>query len=229
MGDRTSLLLLGGVIAGPFFTTAWLLGAIGRQGYSAMRHPISSLSIGESGWIQASAFLITGLLMLAFAIGVRKALRDQGLSKWTSIFLAAAGLGLVGAGLFVTDPMNGYPPGTPLLPTEFTISGRLHRIFSALVFLGIPLAGFSSARWFASQGKSAWATYSRASAWGFLSSFVVTTIAFLGIRGLNQIAGLLQRLTLIIGWAWVTLFAIYVLTVASHSAKPKPPADKVTP
>lgn len=227
LSNRTKILLLGGVMAGPFFTVAWMLGTVGNQGYSPLRHPISSLSIGESGWIQSSAFFITGLLMFAFAAGVRDALRDRGLSRWTWIFLAAVGIGLLGAGLFVTDPMNGYPPGTPLVPTDFTASGRLHRVFSAMVFLGIPFAGFSSARWFRSQGKDAWATYSQASAWAFLGSFVITTIAFLGVGDLDELAGFLQRLTLTIGWAWVTLFAIYVLTVAQHPAKPKPPADKV--
>ena len=221
MINKTRYLLLGGVIAGPLFTLAWLLGAIGRQDYSTLRHPISSLSIGDAGWIQASAFLITGLLMLAFAIGVRYVHSDQGLSRWTSIFLASAGLGLLGAGLFVTDPMNGYPPGTPLVPTEFTISGRLHRAFSALVFLGIPLAAFSSARWFKRQGKSEWATYSRASAWGFLALFVVTTIAFLGVGGLGSMAGLLQRITLIIGWTWVTLFATHLLNITTQPAAAK--------
>jgi hypothetical protein len=228
MSIRTKILLLGGVIAGPFFTVAWLVGAFGHQGYSSLRHPISSLSIGESGWIQSSAFLITGLLMLAFAAGVREALKDRGLSKWTWIFLATVGVGLLGAGLFVTDPMNGYPPGTPVVPTEFTVLGRLHRVFSALVFLGIPFACFSSARWFSSQDKSSWVTYSQASAWAFLGSFVVTTIAFLGVGGLDQIAGLLQRLTLTIGWTWVTLFAIHALSMAPNPANRNPSPDKVS-
>jgi hypothetical protein len=225
MSNRTKILLLGGIITGPFFTVAWLLGAIGRQDYNPMRHPISSLSIGEFGWIQSSVFLITSLLMLAFAVGVRDAFMDCGHARWTWVFLAAVGIGLLGAGLFVTDPMNGYPRGTPLVPTDFTVHGRLHRAFSALVFLGMPLAGFASVGWFTTQGKAAWATYSKASAWAFLGSFVATTIAFLGVGGLDQIAGLLQRVTLTVGWTWVMLLALEVRAVASHPAKIEPSAD----
>ncbi|MDX1435570.1 MAG: DUF998 domain-containing protein [Anaerolineales bacterium] len=220
MNGRTRFLLLGGLLAGPFFTLAWFLGAIGRQDYSALRHPISSLSIGSAGWTQTAAFLITGMLMLAFAVGVRGVFRPRGLSRWAAVFLAAAGVGLVGAGLFVTDPMNGYPPGTPLVPTDFTVPGRLHRAFSALFFGGLPLSAFSFARWFSRQGHSTWATYSRASAWGFLAAFVVTTVAFLGVGGLDDMAGLLQRFTLVIGWAWVTLLAYHLQKIAPRDVEP---------
>ena len=34
-----------------------------------------------------------------------------------------AGIGLIGAGIFVTDPLNGYPPGTPLIPIRRTAHG----------------------------------------------------------------------------------------------------------
>jgi hypothetical protein len=206
------LLLLCGTVAGPLFTAAWLLGGAGREGYSALRHPISSLAIGDAGWMQTATFLVTGLLVIAFAVGGRLALGDRGPSRWTSIFLAAVGFGLVGAGWFVTDPMNGYPPGTPLVPTDFTVAGRLHRAFSALVFLGMPLAAFSAARWLAVQGATGWARYSRVTAWAFLAAFAVTTIGFLGLGGLDRIAGLLQRITLTIGWVWVTLLAIRIVT-----------------
>jgi hypothetical protein len=28
------------------------------------------------------------------------------------------------ANFFVTDPMNGYPPGTPAFPVQYTLAGR---------------------------------------------------------------------------------------------------------
>jgi hypothetical protein len=46
-----------------------------RADYDPLRHPASSLAIGELGWMQAANFIIPGLLLLAFALGLRSALR----------------------------------------------------------------------------------------------------------------------------------------------------------
>ncbi|MCI0727528.1 MAG: DUF998 domain-containing protein [Chloroflexi bacterium] len=46
------VLLVCGAIAGPLFTVAWLVEGATRANYDPLRHPISSLSIGELGWTQ---------------------------------------------------------------------------------------------------------------------------------------------------------------------------------
>lgn len=206
---RERLLFLLGLAAGPLFTISWLIEGSLRPDYSNFRHPVSSLSIGSRGWVQELTFIVSGLLLLAFAVGLYRVLTPQGLSKWCSIYMGSAAIGLIGAGFFLTDPMNGYPPGTVPVPTEFTVAGRLHRLFSALFFLGIPLAAFTFAKWFARNSGFRWARYSRISGWSFLLGFVVTTIAFLQVGPLENIAGLLQRITITIGWAWVTLVAFH--------------------
>jgi len=58
-------------------------------------------------------FLVTGLFVILCAAGVRRALADGPGATWGAGLLAAYGLGLVGAGIFVADPMNGFPAGTP--------------------------------------------------------------------------------------------------------------------
>ena len=45
------------------FTLAWLLQGMTRADYDPARHPVSSLAIGELGWIQRATFLVTGVLM----------------------------------------------------------------------------------------------------------------------------------------------------------------------
>src|SRR5215204_5776067 len=149
---KTKFLLLCGALAGLVFTMIWLITGLTRANYDPIQHPISSLAIGEFGWTQVINFLITGTLTLGLAFGLRSALLARGGSKWTVIWIAAVGIGLFGAGLFVTDPVNGYPVGTPLLPMQPTVGGRLHRLFSALVFFGLPGAGFTLARLFARNG-----------------------------------------------------------------------------
>ena len=121
----TKALCLCGLVAGPLFTVAWIVEGATRVNYDPLRYPISSLSLGNVGWMQIATFIITGLLALAFAIGLRRALRPSG-SVWGPALVGLAGIGLIGAGIFVTDPLNGYPPGTPLIPTGRTAHGILH-------------------------------------------------------------------------------------------------------
>src|SRR5262249_45396898 len=151
-----------------------------------------------------------GLLTLAFAVGLRRRLPPPGGSTWGPLLVGVIALGLLGAGIFVTDPMNGYPPGTPDLPLQYSIPGRLHRLFSAFVFLGLPIACFVFARLFARQGGRRWMSYSALTGIAFVILFIVTSAAFAQVAGLANDAGLLQRVTLSIGWAWLTLLAIYM-------------------
>lgn len=75
---KTNVLLACGAIAGLLFTVAWIVEGATRANYDSLRHPISSLSIGEFGWTQAATSIVTGLLMLAFALGLRHALPVRG-------------------------------------------------------------------------------------------------------------------------------------------------------
>jgi hypothetical protein len=212
---KTRVLLICGAIAGPVFTFLWFVTGLARTNYDPMRHPISSLAIGEFGWTQVANFLVTGLMALALAYGLGDALQSRGGSKWAIIWIAAVGIGLIGAGLFVADPMNGYPPGTPPLLMQPTLIGRLHRLFSALVFFGLPGAGFTLARLFARNDEHAWATYSGFSAIAFIAMFILTSVGFAQVEPFVNYAGLLQRITLLIGLTWMTLLSLHLLTASS--------------
>lgn len=204
----TRALLLCGAAAGPFFTLVYLVLGATRVDYDPLRHPVSSLAIGPDGWTQSGNFFVTGALTLAFAIGLWRLLRRPGGSTWMPILIAIMGLGLIGAGAFVTDPMNGYPPGTVLLSMDYTFPGRMHRTLSALVFVALPAACFVLARYFGRTDRRGWATYSTATGFAFIALFVITSLGFGQIGGLPAVAGLLQRLTLIVGFAWMTAIAV---------------------
>lgn len=66
----TRRLLLCGAVAGPLFVLVFLIEGATRADYSSLRHPVSSLAIGDLGWVQTVNFLITGSLVVAFAIGL---------------------------------------------------------------------------------------------------------------------------------------------------------------
>ena len=215
--EHNKLFLVCGALAGPFFTLAWLLEGATRAGYDSLRHPISSLAMGERGWTQATNFLITGTLLLAFAVGLRRVLGYLKEPTRAPFLMGLIGIGLIGAGVFVTDPMNGYPLGTPDLPLQYSLMGRLHRLFSAFVFLGLPVACFMFARFFAKHRENNWAFYSQVTGVAFLLMFIVTSMGFVQVNGLADFAGLLQRMTLTIGFTWLTLLAVYWLRVPSET------------
>jgi hypothetical protein len=68
---KTKALLACGVIGAPLFVGAFLIEGATRADYDPLRHPVSSLALGESGWMQVANFIVAGLLMLAFACGLR--------------------------------------------------------------------------------------------------------------------------------------------------------------
>ncbi len=72
---KTKALLGCGVIAGPLFVVAFLIEGATRADYDPLRHPVSSLAFDDFGWMQVANFIVTGLLMLAFAIGLRLTLQ----------------------------------------------------------------------------------------------------------------------------------------------------------
>lgn len=109
---KTKTLLTCGAIAGPLFVSVFLLDGAVRANYDPLRHPVSSLALGDSGWTQTANFLVAGLLTLAFAAGLRRAFRPLKGSRWGPLLVGVWAIGLLGAGIFVTDPVSGYPLGT---------------------------------------------------------------------------------------------------------------------
>ena len=60
---RTKALLACGAIGGPAFVAVFLIEGATRVNYSPLRQPVSSLSMGDSGWIQIANFITTGCLL----------------------------------------------------------------------------------------------------------------------------------------------------------------------
>ncbi|MGB4847399.1 MAG: DUF998 domain-containing protein, partial [Saprospiraceae bacterium] len=65
-------LLLFGLVACPLFMVTVLIEGAVRPGYNSFLFPLSSLSIGVTGWIQIANFIITGILIIIFSIGLSR-------------------------------------------------------------------------------------------------------------------------------------------------------------
>lgn len=212
-------LLVCGAIAGPLFTIAWAVEGVTRANYNPLRHPVSSLELGDFGWTQMANFIVAGLLTLAFAIGLKRALRPFGGSTWGPLLVGAFAIGLLGAGIFVTGPVSGYPPGTPnRLESYGSVHAAPHDLFSVATFVGLPAACLVFARRFAGWKQRGWGIYSAATGVVFVVAFVLTNMAFAQTESLVAVGGLLQRITITAGWSWLTLLAIHLLRVSSGRA-----------
>jgi hypothetical protein len=116
---KTRALLSTGALAGPIFVTTFLVAGAARTGYHPLRHPISSLALGDGGWLQTVNFVVAGVLSLALAGGLWSMRRLSTVYGWprraraAAVLIALWGLGFLGAAMFPTDPVSGYPAGTP--------------------------------------------------------------------------------------------------------------------
>ena len=196
-------LLLCGVVGPPLFIVTFLIEGATRPGYSWYRNYVSSLATGDGGWIQVANFLVWGTLAAAFAIGV---MRTGLVLPGALIFLYAAGM-LV-AGIFVTDPGLGYPPGAP---PDHTTHGMIHGLAGLAVFMLNAVAAFVVARhFFKSPDSRRWAIYSFATGVLIVVLFIASTAVSvedeLG-NSPNGPTGLLQRISIIAGWTWISVFA----------------------
>jgi hypothetical protein len=197
-----SRLLRAGLIAGPLFTVAYLIeGALRGHGYSALRHPVSSLALGSQGWAQVVNFELSGLLVLLLAIGLRRSLRPGPGALAVPVLVAVWGLGLIGAGAFVTDPVGGYPTAA----SPVTWHGQLHDLaFSLPGFAALTLAMLTTAVAFARRRSGRFAVYSALSGIAFATMFALATVGF---ADASATAGLWQRLCVSVGWLWLAVLA----------------------
>ncbi len=205
-------LLIAGVLAGPFYVVMGLLQGLLRPGYDWTRHDLSLLSNGSLGWIQIANFVITGLLVLAGAVGMRRAMAGSRGATWGPILIGLYGGGLIAAGIFVADPMNGFPPGTPAgPPVQPSAHGFLHIISGAVGFIGLIAACFVFARRYAAAHERGWSVFS-------ILTGILFLAGFFGIAGGSQAGG--STLTIvtvaftaavILAWTWLSLTAYRLL------------------
>ena len=209
---RTRRLLYCGLTAGPVFVATFLAEGATRDGYRPLRHPVSSLALGPRGRVQTANFAVTGTLVLAAAVGLRRA-ADPALSSRTArALIGAAGAGLIGSAAFVTDPVSGYPPGTPDALTQPSRTGIMHNLTAVPVFLGLPAAAFTCGWRSARAGHRGFGLYCAATATTMLATTAMASAGFNQSPRLVNLAGLFQRASIVTGCGWLTALSARALT-----------------
>lgn len=199
----TRSLLGWGVVAGPFYLVIGLVLALTRSGFDLAEHQLSLLMLGDGGWMQATNLILSGVMVLAAALGFHRALGGSA----AAVLLGVVGLGLVGSGIFPPDPMGGFPPGEPEVVTT---SGILHLVFGLAQFLSMAAAAFVMARWFKRRGQEGVGLYSR------ITGFVVIVGFMSGAAVPTTVGVALLWLVVLAEWAWLAVASVHAYRTVPH-------------
>lgn len=200
--EQTKLLLTGGVLAGPIYIIVGIAQIFTREGFDVTRHPLSFMSLGDLGWIQITNFIVTGLLVIAGAVGMRRLAQADKRLRRGAILIGIYGLGVVGGGVFVSDPALGFPPGTPdTYPQTMSWHGLLHFIFGQIGFLALIAASLVYARYFAANGLRGWAVFSTLTGTIFLFAIIASVVTSAGDGSAWGMLALYAAVAL--AWIWL--------------------------
>jgi hypothetical protein len=222
----TRRLLRCGLAAGPVFVTAFLAEGAARPGYRPLRHPVSSLALGPGGWVQAANFAVTGMLLLAGAAGLSRADDPAVGARAEPVLIGAAGAGLIGSAVFTTNPVSGYPPGTPDALTAPSPAGTAHNLAALPVFFGLPAAAIACGWRSWRAGQRGFGLYSAGTAVTMLATMALAAAGFGQSPRLVNLGGLFQRASIITGFAWLTTLSVRALRRAPATRAAKLPASR---
>jgi hypothetical membrane protein len=220
--QQTGALLACGVLAGPLYIAVTAIQALTRAGFDPTKHRYNVLTVGDLGWIHRTNYVLTGVLMILFAVGVRRVLRQERGGLWGARLLVLYGVAYIGSGVFPADPVIGFPPGT--LAASTTWHAIVQMASRSVSSIALVAASLVMARWFTSQGLRSWAWFSWAAVPIPLAAF-----ALLGVAGVETSTKYLAFLVPGIGmWIWVAALALHLYRRARRQGA-APDARSVQP
>lgn len=210
-GAAVTRSLLGwGVVAGPFYLAIGISQALTRDGFKLSEYPLSLLMRGDFGWIQTANLALTGLMIVAAAIGFARVTHQ----RTVAVPLALYGMCMLIGAAFPPDPMDGFPPGSQA-PDTLSTSGLIHFAAGAVGFVTLAVAAALAGRWFRSQREFGMARMSYVTA-------VVIVVGFAGGPALGSNAAAVAALWLVVvaGFAWLLIASLRAYRIAPHPDRP---------
>jgi len=203
--NRRKLSACAGIIGPILFVGVFTIEGWLRSGYHPLGMYVSALSLGTRGWIQITNFIVFGLLLLLFTLGVASEFKNGKASKAGPLLLLIIAIGFLFSGPFVMDPM-----GT--LRDQMSVHGTLHGILGGIVFSLMPISCFVFLRRFREDQK-----------WHFLQRWtlslgIIITIAVVVLSIVTKLPavqksfidwlGLIQRTAIVPYMIWLFAFAL---------------------
>jgi hypothetical membrane protein len=183
-----TLLLSSGIVGSLLFSLFFFIEAAITPGFNSIQQTISDLELVQNGWMQSANFIMLGIFMSLFAMGLCLELKKGIAAILLPAFQWLVALGLVLSGLFIHNP--------------------LHTIASMIAFIPLVISFFLFAWKFNGDDRwKGWTTYSIISA--------ILMMAFLALFGMSQAhggpAGLFERLVVAVRSLWSLFFTIRIL------------------
>lgn len=200
----TRALLTCGAVAGPLYVAVSLAQALTREGFDLTRHQWSLLLNGSLGWVQVLNFVCSGLLILAYSLGLRRTTTNGAGKRLAPGLIATFGVSMVIAGAFKADPALGFPVGASETAAEVSTAGMVHFTAAGVGFLAVAVACFVLARRYAREGVRQLPTFSRVTGVAFLGGFLCVASG-----GGSVIANLLFTATVMLVLGWMSATAVH--------------------
>lgn len=204
----TRSLLGWGAVAGPFYVIVSLAQALTREGFDLTRHEWSLLENGDLGWLQVANFVLTGVMVLAFAVGLSRALAGERGERGGRAAAALTGLFgacLVAAGVLRADPALGFPVGTPEGVGTVTAHGIGHFVAAGIGFVALAVSCFVLGRHFAAEADRRLARFSRVTGVVFLAGFLAVA------SGAGSVAAnILFTCAVVLVFSWIAVVAVHL-------------------
>jgi len=196
--EKKRIFALCGIIAPILFTFLVIVASFLRTDYNQIYNFVSDLGVGPYSIIQNVNFVIFGLLVIVFSLGLRSGLSvSQGRALKAGIwFVTIFGLGVLFAGVFPEDYLSGVP----------------HNLVSATAFLTIIAAQLLIWKGLKNADNYIWGKYRTYSLISGLLSIVLLLVLRVAIGGDYQ--GLVQRLFLAVPWIWIEVTGIKLYLMA---------------
>lgn len=103
------------------------------SGVDVIDHYTSDYSLGDYGWLMKVGFIAFGLAVIATALGLRASLEPGRRVGLTFALFLIAGVGLIVAGIFNTDPTG---------QEELTSAGSIHLLAALVLFLSLVIVSW---------------------------------------------------------------------------------------
>ena len=198
-GGSQRALALGGVV-GPllFWGAVVVLGSLDPD-YSHLEHAMSLVGSVQAPFspVARAAFVLSGLLLVAFSVGLSRALRPGRVAIGGAATIAVHGIGRIGEGVFAWD-----------LARPDSLVNTLHTAFGVPALLSMLAAPVLLAVAF--RGADGWRAYYRptvATAVAFVGVFVVVG-PFSAAAGVGVPSGLGQRVGFGLWYVWLLALAV---------------------
>lgn len=204
-------LLRWGIVVGVFYLAVGLAQALTRDGFDLGRHALSALANGPGGWIQTANFVLSGLMVIAAAVGLERTLRPR--SRASGWILGVFGVSMVVAAIFPADPVDGFPPGTPEgFPTSISTPGAIHFVAGALGFLALAVSCITVASALSRRGDRRAARLSLLAGVSVMAGFFAPVL----VPAAGPVAGI--WFSVVVGWSWLAWISARLYGAAGSSA-----------